>query len=73
MALCSEEATQPGYLVNIQMYADTVGGLSRILIQGRDYTVAADKIVIADPAGWASASPTLTHIHLTYVHSCHHA
>ena len=71
--LRSEEATQPGYLVNIQMYADTVGGLSRILIQGRDYTVAADKIVIADPAGWASASPTLTHIHLTYVHSCHHA
>ena len=60
-------------MANIQMYADTVGGLSRTLIQGRDYTVAADKITIIAPASWATAAPTLTHIHLTYVHSCHHA
>ena len=33
--LRSEEATQPGYLVDIQMYANTVGGLSRTLIQGK--------------------------------------
>tara|TARA_R110002012_G_scaffold321389_1_gene548950 strand:+ start:9820 stop:10971 length:1152 start_codon:yes stop_codon:yes gene_type:complete len=71
--LRSEEVGQPGYLVNIQMYANTTGGLSRTLIQGVDYTVAADKIVIAAPSGWATAAASLTHIHLTYVHACHHA
>jgi hypothetical protein len=71
--LISEEQMQPGYLVNIQMYENASGGASRILIQGTDYTVAPDKIVISDPLSWVSPDPTLTHIHLTYVHSCHHA
>jgi hypothetical protein len=71
--LQSEEVGQPGYLVEVQMYANATGGLSRTLIQGVDYTVNATQIVITNPAGWTTAAPTLTHIHLTYVHSCHHA
>ena len=71
--LRSEEAGQPGYLVEIQMYANATGGLSRTLIQGVDYTIDANLITISNPSGWATAAGSLTHIHLTYVHSCHHA
>ena len=70
--LLSEE---PGlgnvYLVNIQMYQPVTGGAVRTLVQGLDYTVSPNRIEIIDPASWAVAAPTLSHIDLTYVHSGH--